>query len=297
MATPLDVSVIIINYNKPELTLACVHSILEKTVGVRYEIIVVDNASTPRVLTQAMLPGGARLVQSEQNLGFSKGNNLGIQHASGQALLLLNNDTVLQNDAISIAHQYLQAAPGNGCVGAQLRYPDGELQNSAQRFPSIPLTLLELFRLQKLLPRPWAGRLLLGGFFDHQETVRVDWLWGTFLLLKRRLLNDLPGRRLPEDFFMYVEDLQWGLEFARAGYRSYFCAEARVTHYEGKNAFKPAMVETNFEIVMDRYYGPLRKRIYRTLRAVLSWSVRRPSRDRKSGTQSPADGSPPGPRV
>lgn len=268
-----DVSVIVLNYNKPELTLDCLRSIVEQTVAVSYEIVVVDNASEPRVLTQAMLPPQARLIQSEQNLGFSKGNNLGIQHSSGQALLLLNNDTVLQNDAISIAYQCLQSNDKNGCVGAQLRYPDGALQHSAQRFPSILLTLFELFRLQKLLPRKWAGRLLLGGFFQHNETVRVDWLWGTFLLLRRRMLSDLPGQRLPDDFFMYVEDLQWGLEFARAGYRSLFCSEARVTHFEGKNSFKPAMVDQNFEIVMNRYYGRPYNRIYQALKTLLTRSA------------------------
>lgn len=270
-----QVSIVIINYNKPAMTLDCLHSIVEKTVGVTYEIVVVDNGCTPEgSLRPELLPSSARLVTSPQNLGFSKGNNFGIEHSAGRTVLLLNNDTILDNDAVSLAYQQLQSAPGIGCVGAQLRYPDGILQNSAQRFPSCWLTLFELLRLQKLLPRKWRGRLLLSGFFDHQQTVRVDWLWGTFLLLRREVLEALPARRLPDDFFMYVEDLQWGLEFARAGYQSWFCADAKVIHFEGKNSYKPEMVDRNFDIVLDRYYGPFRKALYKILRTALEKTQR-----------------------
>jgi GT2 family glycosyltransferase len=274
MSTPPQVSVVILDYNKPKLTAECVSSVLEKTRGVSLEIVVVDNGSQKERLTAEMLPEGVKLVRTEQNLGFSRGNNFGISFATGQTILLLNNDTLLDNDAISIAYQQLQKNARTGCVGAQLRYPDGILQNSAQRFPNSLLTLIELLRLQKLLPRRWAGRLLLSGLFSHQETVRVDWLWGTFLLLRRELIEALPGQRLPDDFFMYVEDLQWGLEFVKAGYHSIFCAEARVIHLEGKNSFKPRMVDENFEIVLDRYYGPVRKAVYKSLKFLLCLSSR-----------------------
>ena len=100
----IDVSIVIINYNTPELTGDCVESVIRETAGVAYEIIVVDNGSDdPSVLT-ARLQGfdGVAVIRSERNLGFAGGNNLGVGHCKGEHILLLNSDTLLANNAIRL---------------------------------------------------------------------------------------------------------------------------------------------------------------------------------------------------
>lgn len=269
-----DVSIIILNYNKPQLTFDCVRSVIEKTKEVSYEIIVVDNASTIGSLEGIdSLSPAVHLVKSKTNLGFAKGNNLGIGACTGKTILLLNNDTVLINDAISITYQKLNANKDIGVVGAQLLYPDGEIQRSAQQLPVIKYLLIELFRIQKLMSAQKAGKLLLGSFFDHQQEVYCGWIWGAYFHLRRQVLDDLPTGRLADDFFMYVEDLQWGIEINRSGYKILFCPEARIYHFEGKNKFKSEMCTENFTVVMQKYYGKFYYKLYRFIQQILLFTL------------------------
>lgn len=265
-----DVSIIILNFNKSDLTFDCVRSVIDKTKEVSYEIIVVDNASTIGTIDEIeSLSPAVRLIKSEVNLGFAKGNNLGIQYCRGNSVLLLNNDTTLINDAVSITYKKLYENSKTGVVGAQLLYPDGEIQKSAQRLPEIRYLLFELFRLQKLMPASKAGKLLLGSFFDHRQEVKCGWIWGTYFHFKREILEKLPMKKLADDFFMYNEDMQWGIEIARAGYLIIYCADAKVYHFEGKNKFKTQMAVDHFSVIMKRYYGVLYFRLYRLIQRLV----------------------------
>src|SRR4051794_26006845 len=107
-----EVSVIIINYNTFKLTADCVRSVIKETKEAIYEIILVDNASPDDSADELVrLFPQIFLVRSRINLGFAKGNNLGIAHARGEFILLLNSDTILVNDAISVALKKLRAEP------------------------------------------------------------------------------------------------------------------------------------------------------------------------------------------
>jgi GT2 family glycosyltransferase len=266
-----QVSVIILNYNKPGYTFKCVESILRFTRSVSFEIIVVDNGSTIGDIEKITeLSPKVRLLKSSINLGFSKGNNLGISHCKGETILLLNNDTVLINDAISITFKKLAGSLKLGVVGAQLLYPNNQIQESANNLPELKYLLVELFRLQKIIPRRRAGKLLLGSFFDHQEEIICGWLWGTYFHFKREILNKLSAAKLPDDFFMYNEDLQWGIEINRLGYKFLFCPIAKVYHYEGVNNFKSSMADSNFSYVMVKYYGKYYHFIYKSIRGIIN---------------------------
>ncbi|PZF72037.1 glycosyltransferase [Taibaiella soli] len=261
-----DVSLVIINYNKPEYTKSCIHSIIKHTALVSYEIIVVDNASTQGDISDIeSIDSRIKLVRSSENLGFAKGNNLGIEHTSGEVVLLLNNDTLLLNDAVGLAYRFLTSKSNAGVVSARLQYPDGNIQHCAQPLPEIKYLLIQLFRLQKLMPKARREEILLSTFFDHNRDVKAGWVWGTFFMFKKSMLPFLPAGKLADDFFMYNEDLQWGIETARAGYETWFCAEAKVVHFEGQNTFKNEMASQNFEILMNRYYGSLYYRVYKAI--------------------------------
>ena len=268
----MDVSIIIINYNTVDLTLQCLQSIYQHSEGMEYEVIVVDNASTetePSVFREAFPK--IKLIAGKTNLGFAGGNNLGIKHASGQYILLLNSDTVLKNNAILAAFQYMEKQPNAGVVSARLVYPDGRHQSAAQRFPSIKYQLIELLRLQKFLSKRRAGKLLLGSFFDHTETVKADWVWGTFFMVRQDILAKLPGGKLDETYFMYCEDMQWCMDIRKLGYEIHFFAGAEVVHLMGGSSGKKnEMMLQNGELFLQRNYSPLQikwiKRLEKWLR-------------------------------
>ena len=122
----MDVSVIIVNYHSAQMVIDCIRSIFEKNVKASYEIIVVDNASGDGSVELLREAFGSRIkvIASDVNLGFGKANNLGAQHAEGDYLFLLNPDTLLVNDAISVLVDYLKENPDVGVAGGNLYAPD-----------------------------------------------------------------------------------------------------------------------------------------------------------------------------
>jgi GT2 family glycosyltransferase len=255
----IQVSIIIINYNTFEITLSCIKSICKKVQSTSFEIILVDNGSSecsPDLFLKHVPQ--LVLIKSPVNLGFSKGNNLGIQAAKGDVILLLNSDMELINDAVSITYNFLSEHPEVAVVTAQLLYPDGRIQHNCQRFPRVGVKLFELLRLQKILPKKIGKKFLLGSFFDHQTVAFPDWVWGTYFMFKRELLQSLPKKKLSDDFFMYVEDMQWCLEFRKLGFEIAFEPEARVFHFMGKSAGrKSEMLEQNTMAFMKMYYSSM----------------------------------------
>ncbi|MFD1000111.1 glycosyltransferase family 2 protein [Ohtaekwangia kribbensis] len=266
-----QVSIIIVNYNTFEFTCKCVQSILEKTKGCSYEIIVVDNASAEVAIKgiNKLFPS-VTLLESEVNLGFAKGNNMGIRYAKGDFILLLNSDAELQNDAVSICLNFLRQEQLVAAVSGALKYPDGRIQHNCQRFPSIKYKLFELFRLQKVFSRVRSGKMLLGFFFNHSEVVYPDWVWGTFFMFERKLLSLLPEQKLADDFFMYVEDIQWCMEFRKLGYSIAFQPAALVTHHMGKSGgAKSVMIDENMNKFMEAYYSPWERKLIKLLDRIL----------------------------
>jgi len=254
----MDISIVIINYNTLQLVRQCIRSILKYTTGISYEVILVDNASTeadPTVLQQEFPV--IRLIKSPENLGFAGGNNLGIQYATGKYILLLNSDTYLTDNAIAATFAYMETHPEVGVLSPRLVFPDGRHQSAAQRFPSVKYQLIELLRLQKFLSGQKAGKLLLGAFFDHKSTVPADWVWGTYFLFRRSILDQLPGHKLDDTYFMYFEDMQWCMDIRKLGYDIHFFAGAEIVHLMGgSSGAKNEMMLKNEALFLQRNYTP-----------------------------------------
>jgi GT2 family glycosyltransferase len=258
--------------------------IIRYVQALRYEIILVDNGSG-EFNSANTAPWGevVRLVVSDKNLGFAGGNNLGIAHASGKYILLLNSDTYLRENAVLKTFRYMEAHPEVGALSCRLIYPDGTVQSAAQRFPSIRYGLVELLRLQKLMSKKTAGKLLLGAFFDHQETVKADWVWGTYFMFPRKVLEDLPSGKLDDTFFMYGEDMQWCMDLRKAGYEVHFYGETEVVHLlsrspidKASSSGKIAFMARNHEIFMKRHFGPVHRGAIRMIERLLRISARAP---------------------
>ena len=233
----MRVSVVIVNYNTFALTAACIRSVRAHTQGVDYEIILVDNASTERPASDFLKEfPHIRLVQCTENGGFAKGNNAGIAVATGDVILLLNSDTLLEEDAISKAARYLSGNPGIGALTVGLFYPDGRVQHYARRFKALKFEVLDLLRpLLYLLPYRKRAALMLNQYYNNDFDVRCDWVGGAFMMLPRAALADLGGR-LDERYFMYGEDQLWCMQLAEKGWKIQCFSGTRMIHLEGGSA-------------------------------------------------------------
>lgn len=226
------VSIIIINYNTFRLTAACIMSVINFTKNTAYEIILVDNASTecdPDEFKK-MFPSIV-LVKSETNTGFAGGNNLGITYAKGDIILLLNSDTYLIEDAVSICAEAVSKNNKTGVVGCKMVYPDGRLQYTARKFRTIQWELLDLFRfVLYLMPYYKRAALMLGRYFKADFDAECDWLNGAFFMFRKDILQKLPHQKLDDRFFMYGEDHLWCMQFKQLGYRHQFLSATQIMH-------------------------------------------------------------------
>ena len=265
----MQLSIIIINYNTFQLTCNCIASIKEKLVDVEYEIILVDNASVEcdANLFTIKFPF-INLIKSLDNTGFTGGNNLGVAAAKGEYLLLLNSDTALINNAPAICLNYMQQHKEAGMVTCQLTYPDGRIQENCRKFRTISWELLEVFPFYKLLPKAKREALMLHHYFDHKSFVDCDWVWGAYMLFPKNIIEQLPQKKLSDDFFMYCEDALWCWDFKQLNYKIHFLPQAKVMHIHKGSVSKDKWIKIrttsikNHAAFMKKFYPDYRWYIF-----------------------------------
>lgn len=231
----LDVSVVVVSYNVRELVCRCLDSIDAATYGLTVEQVVVDNASTDGSveLIETRHPD-VRLIASDRNLGFGAANNLGFRQVRGRFVLLLNPDAELRPGALETLVAFLDRHPDVGVVGPRLRFPDGSVQPSRRRFPTLATLLIE----SAAPSRWWDGWPALRRFYvadrPDDQTQDVDWLVGAALLIRREALEGIGG--FDERFFMYSEELDLARRIRERGWRLVYHPAAEVVHHEGKSS-------------------------------------------------------------
>ena len=227
-STGLRVSIVIVNYNGRSFIRDCLHSVREFSPETT-EVIVVDNDSRDgsAEIIRTEFPW-VRLIESATNLGFTGGNNLGAASASGDLLLLLNNDTVLRTP-IAPALEVFREGSDIGVVGCRLIYADGSQQESIGR----ELTPLVLVLGWTPLSRFAAFRRTVhrdARVYGDQD-VECAWVSGAFLVTRTELWRDLGG--LDTAYFMYMEDVDYCRRIRRRGFRVIYSACCTITHLEG----------------------------------------------------------------
>ena len=231
-----DVSVVIVSYESRALLARCLAA-LQADAGrsASCEVIVVDQAS--RDGTAGWLAAehpAVRVVELAENIGFGAGNNRGAALASGRWLLLLNSDAFVRGGAIDELVRFAEARPAAGVVGPRLLWPDGRLQRSCRRFPTVFRLATEYLYLRKIAPR---SRILNGfyyGEFAHDEAWRVDWVTGACVLVRRELFERLGG--FDEAFFLYSEEVDLLYRARQLGAETWFDPAAEVEHEWGGTA-------------------------------------------------------------
>ena len=229
----VDLTVIIVSWNVRELLRRCLES-LALARGTM-DVIVVDNASTDGSpdMVRTEFPH-AHLVRNDANRGFPAANNQGLSLSQGRTLLLLNPDTEMVGDALATMVSYMDAHPGVGALGPQLRYPDGSLQSSRRRFPTLGTALVESTVVQEW----WKDNRILRRYYmsdTPDDAIQpVDWVVGACLLVRREAYEQAGG--LDEGFFMYSEEMDWCRRIKGAGWEIVYLPTATVIHHEGKSS-------------------------------------------------------------
>jgi GT2 family glycosyltransferase len=254
-----QVSIIIINYNTHALTCKCINSVYAHTQDIEFEIILVDNASTEtNTVSFTTLFPNINFVQSPINLGFAKGNNLGIAHAKGDVILLLNSDTELVENTVKLCYNELLNDKKTAALTCKLLYPNGTVQHNAQAFPSITKKTIEKLRLHKLLPKTLQAKYLQGFYWDYNTSGYPNWIWGTFFMFDKKLLQQLPNQQLNDAYFMYMEDMQWCLDFYKINLRCKYIATTHIIHHCGASSkgINPHLTH-NYALFLQKNYSAI----------------------------------------
>lgn len=231
----MKISIIIINWNVKQLLAACLDSIYQSNTTATLETIVVDNASDDDSvqMVRNRFPQ-VKLIANAENLGFAKGNNIGVAQASGDFIFLLNPDTRLHADTLSILLDYLHSHPEAGVVAPQLLWPDGSVQSSRRRFPMPATMMFESTLLEQWFPRNRAVRRYKLADVPPNQIQRIDWAVGAAIFLRREVWEKIGG--LDETLFMYFEETDWFRRMAETQWQCHYIPQAKVTHYEGQSS-------------------------------------------------------------
>ncbi|MCL4466642.1 MAG: glycosyltransferase family 2 protein [Chloroflexi bacterium] len=255
-ATPLDggldLSVIIVTYNVRDLLRHCLVTLLASEGDFTYEVAVVDNRSTDGsvAMVESEFPG-VRVIASQVNGGFAYGNNLGLAHAGGRFVLLLNPDTELPADALSRMLAYLDARPWAGAAGPKLVRADGTLDLACRRsFPSPEVSFYRMLGLSKAFPHSRRFARYNLTYLDPDQPAEVDSVVGAFMLIRRDCLATVG--LLDETFFMYGEDLDLAYRLKQAGWRVLYNPDVVVLHHKGESS-RQARFRTTYEFYRAMY--------------------------------------------
>jgi hypothetical protein len=218
------------------LTLDCLQSVYASETQYQYEVIVIDNHSSDGSVDaiRAVYPE-ITLIANEDNTGFAKANNQGMEVASGRYVLLLNSDTLVQPDTLDTMIRFMDTHPELGASGCKVILPDGSLDKACKRgFPTPSASFYYAFGWSKRYPdNPKYNQYQLGHLSPDDE-YPVDVLVGAFMLVRRETIEQVGG--LDETFFMYGEDIDWCYRIKQAGWGIYYYPRTYIIHIKGGSA-------------------------------------------------------------
>ena len=234
----MKLSIIIVNYNVKYFLEQCLHAAQKAASKVSSEIIVVDNDSVDGscLMVEEKFPE-VLLISNKENLGFSKANNQAVRIAKGEYFLLLNPDTVVEEDSFLKIVDFMDHTPDAGGLGVKMIDGKGRfLPESKRGLPTPEVAFWKMFGFSRLFPRSKRfGRYHLG-YLDKDQVNEVAVLAGAFMLLRRETLDKVG--LLDEDYFMYGEDIDLSYRITQSGYKNYYFPETTIIHYKGESTKK-----------------------------------------------------------
>ncbi|MEO0137761.1 MAG: glycosyltransferase [candidate division WOR-3 bacterium] len=232
------ISVVIVNYNVRHFLEQCLMAIERAKHNLDIEIIVVDNASVDG--SQAMIKKrfpNVILIENHRNLGFAKANNQALRIARGRYVLILNPDTLIQEDTLVTLKNFLDEHPEVSAVGCKLINPDGSFQAACRRsIPTPWVAFTKIVGLSRIFPRSRIfGRYNLT-YLSPDVECEVEVLSGSLMMVRKEVLKHIGF--FDEDYFMYGEDIDLCYRIKKAGGKIYYTPRTKAIHYKGESTKK-----------------------------------------------------------
>jgi GT2 family glycosyltransferase len=234
----MDLSVIIVNYNVRHFLEQCLNSVRKASENIDCEIFVVDNNSADGSCSMvARLFPQVKLIRNSCNAGFSAANNQAIKMSAGKFILLLNPDTLVEEDTFRKCLAFMKNKPDAGALGVKMINGSGKLLPESKRsLPTPETAFYKMSGLSVLFPRsPLFNRYYLGNI-DNSNSCEVDIISGAFMFIRREALEKTG--LLDEAFFMYGEDIDLSYRILKSGYKNWYFPEVQIIHYKGESTRK-----------------------------------------------------------
>ena len=237
----MNLTVIIVSYNVRHFLEQCLKSVIRASNILDVDIFVVDNGSEDDTveMVQALFPQ-VTLIVNLDNRGFSKANNQAIRQSESDYILLLNPDTVIEETTLIRILGFMENHPETGGLGIKMIDGKGHfLPESKRGLPTPWASFCKMSHLSQLFPRSEFFNRYYLGFLSENKINKVEVLAGAFMLLRRKVLDEIG--LLDEDFFMYGEDIDLSFRITQAGYINYYFPESRMIHYKGESTRKSSL--------------------------------------------------------
>ncbi len=233
----MDVSIVIVNWNTKELLAECLRSIYEHTKKLKFEIIVVDNASSDGSadLVKKLFPK-VIVIQNDKNVGYATGNNQGLAVAKGKYALVLNSDTYFFDNTIAKVYEFAEKNNDAAVVGCKISNKDMTLQGSAFMFPSLNNLFLWVSYLSKIFPtHRFFGRERMG-WWDWDSVHEAEVIVGCFMMVRMSAIKEVGP--MDTAYFMYCEETDWCYRFKKAGWKILYAPISGLVHLGGESTKK-----------------------------------------------------------
>ena len=228
----VNISFIIVNWNTRDILINCLNSIYKTVEGIDYEIYVVDNNSTDgsQEAIKKYFPN-VNLIENKTNTGFAHANNQALKIMQGRFAVLLNSDTILQEEAIKNLLSFMKHSSTVGLAGAQLLNDDGSRQNSIDNFPSLETEIFNKSVLRFLFPKTYPSKSK-----TYNNPIEVDSVIGACMIVRKEAMDEVGI--FDEDYFIFLEETDWCFRMHRRGWKVYHVPDARVVHTGGHSKKK-----------------------------------------------------------
>ncbi len=238
-----EISIVIVNYNVKDFLLQCIRSIESASKKIPTEVIVADNNSSDGSceFLGPLFPN-VKFIQLDENLGFAKANNIGIKQSNGKYVLILNPDTILQEDTLEVMYDYMENHSEVACAGCKVLNSDGSFQLACRRgFPTPWASFTKLFGLQKLFPNSKLFAKYNQTFRSIDETYYIDSVIGAFMFCRKDAIDEVDS--FDEAFFMYGEDIDLCYRLAQKGWKTSYVHSTSIIHFKGESTRRSSINE------------------------------------------------------
>lgn len=229
-----SVTIIIVNYNTKNLIKECVESIIDKSDGLSYDLIVVDNGSSDGSceMIEQVFPQ-IKLIRSKRNIGFAAANNIALRQVESKYVFFLNPDTVLLNNALKVFFDFMESNRDQtvACCGGNLFDRNMNPHLSYGHFPNLKQIFFEQFFLHRVFRKTYHNIPNLGVSELIQEVKEVPYISGADLFVRKDVIDEIGG--FDESFFLYYEDTDFGYRINKTGFKSVIAPDARIIHLVG----------------------------------------------------------------